>query len=432
MRTGHCSRPTHTAEIFFSVGSYNPNEFFANNWVYEGLVSYGPEGKILPALAKSWDIEDTAEGGTKYTFQLREGVTFHDGAAWDCGAAKMNFDHVLAGVLVEPVWHGWYGVPKYLTSWECTDDTTLVLTTSAKFYPFLQELSFIRPLRFLSPNGFSEGAASDPYTANSCERGWGTIESERDGVKPVVCAGIANSTGTGPFSLGSRKQSVLTTADFDELRVDDEVVFEANADYWGGAPAIETLRVVRYNGPEEIRAALLDGSLDVMWGDGVLPSNAVGEINEMDGSDLDVFIGDDIQNVVLLLNTGTPPLDDIRVRKAVIHAINKKRLIERELGGLLDPVDNVFPRSMPYCDVDLTPHWDYDLEKAMLLSCNLESGPGGAAAVVEAETDNSLAVGLDFGLGIALVIVGGIAVMYMQKSKKLEEEYVHSKNAEAA
>ena len=122
--------------------TYNPNEFFSNNWVYEGLVEYGPEGQILPALAKSWSIKDAADGGQVYTFQLREDVKFHDGAPWNCAAAKMNFDHVLAGVLKEPVWHGWYGVPKYIKSWECSeDDMELILTTKTKFYPFLQELT---------------------------------------------------------------------------------------------------------------------------------------------------------------------------------------------------------------------------------------------------------------------------------------------------
>ena len=93
----------------------------------------------------------------------------------------MNLDHVLAGALIEPVWHGWYGVPKYIKDWKCAgdDDMELIMTTSTKFYPFLQELSFIRPLRFLSPNAFAEGADSDPYTANSCERGWGTLESDK-------------------------------------------------------------------------------------------------------------------------------------------------------------------------------------------------------------------------------------------------------------
>lgn len=363
-------------------------------------------------------MEDTADGGLKYTFQLRENVSFHDGAPWNCQAAKMNLDHVLAGALVEPEWHGWYGVPKYLKDWTCTSDMELVMTTSVKFYPFLQELTYIRPIRFMSPNAFAEGATSDPYTANSCERGWGTLTSE-DGTK-VVCKGIANVTGTGPFAFVSRDNAIITTEDFNELRVDDEVVFQQNKNYWGNVPAIETLKIVRYNDASAIEAALLDGSLDIMWGDGVLPANTITEIANLDRPNLNVFIGEDVQNVVLLLNSLKPPLDDFRVRKAIIHAIDKKRLIEKELGGFLDPVDNLFPRAMPYCDVDLTPHWDYDLEKAMLLSCNLE----GNQALTLVESDKSLALGLGIGLGLLCVLAMGVAVVYFKKSNALEAEYV--------
>ena len=79
------------------------------------------------------------------------------------------------------------------------------MTTKTQFYPFLQELTFIRPIRFLSPNAFFEGPTSDPYTANSCERVWGTLESKTfPGTPKVVCVGIANISGTGPFAFASR------------------------------------------------------------------------------------------------------------------------------------------------------------------------------------------------------------------------------------
>ena len=54
--------------LFQSVGrldphTYRPNEFFANNWVYEGLVDYGANGVIQPSLATAWTIKDTGSGG---------------------------------------------------------------------------------------------------------------------------------------------------------------------------------------------------------------------------------------------------------------------------------------------------------------------------------------------------------------------------------
>eukprot|EP00975_Prorocentrum_lima_P003083 677619-Prorocentrum_lima.AAC.1 len=53
----------------------------------------------------------------------------------------------------------------------------------------------------------------------------------------------------------------------------------------------------------------------------------------------------------------------------MIHAVNKAAIIDSELAGLADPVDQLFPRNAPYCNIDLTPRWDYDSEKANLLNC---------------------------------------------------------------
>ena len=65
------------------------------------MVSYGTEGQVLPALASGWTIADK-DSGQEYVFTIRDGVTFHDGAVWDCSVAKLNFDHVLAGALRTP------------------------------------------------------------------------------------------------------------------------------------------------------------------------------------------------------------------------------------------------------------------------------------------------------------------------------------------
>ena len=53
----------------------------------------------------------------------------------------------------------------------CDGDYTLILETSSPFYPLLQELTYIRPLRFASPSAFAEGLDSDPDLHNSCETG---------------------------------------------------------------------------------------------------------------------------------------------------------------------------------------------------------------------------------------------------------------------
>ena len=117
-----------------------------NNWEYEGLVEYGTDGTILPSLASSWTVEDEGNG-QKYTFNLRQGVQFHDGESWNCTVAKLNFDHVLAEELTTGDWHGWYGLPAQLTNWTCPSEFVLELTTSGKYYP-LANFLFVRCVCF--------------------------------------------------------------------------------------------------------------------------------------------------------------------------------------------------------------------------------------------------------------------------------------------
>ncbi len=80
--------------------------------MYEGLVSYGDDGAIVPALATSWVTRPstTVTGGVDIEFQLRQGVTFHDGAPWNAAACKITFDNVFNPV-VAALYHSWYALP---------------------------------------------------------------------------------------------------------------------------------------------------------------------------------------------------------------------------------------------------------------------------------------------------------------------------------
>jgi len=247
--------------LFSSTGpinphQYSPNALWAQDWIYEGLVSYGQDGQIVPALATSWEVEPTEEG-QRATFQLREGVTFHDGTAWNCPAAVLNLDHILSEVVKQR--HQWFGAGKHLKSWTCNGDYELILETSSPFYPLLQELTYIRPLRFASPSAFSEGLDSDPDLHNSCESGdfgskWDFLEED------VKCLGLSAPIGTGPLKFVSREAA--------EDGSDSEVVFASNADYWGSAPGFDTLTAVQYGSVEEVEAALMSGDLDMAMGIG--------------------------------------------------------------------------------------------------------------------------------------------------------------------
>jgi len=390
--------PAAQTGLFKSIGrmdphSYRPNEFFLSNWVYEGLVSYGPGGSILPSLAVSWTADDLPSGGQTYIFELRRGVYFHDGTPWDCAAAKLNFDHVLAPPLPSEIRHGWYHLPGQVSSWGCTASHTFFVSIKERYYPFLQELTFIRPLRMLSPAAFAQGSASDPTSENSCPTAWGTPTLAG---KTVRCAGIRNVSGTGPWMFKG------TTLQNGSLA---EAVFVSNVGYWGSRGNVEVLRAVCFETAQQVKDALLSGGLDMVVGAGVLPPVDIAEFRTLRRDTFMTMLGPRLMNTLLVLNTQKAPTDDIRLRTAIMHALNKAAIIDKELAGLEEPATSLFPDDAPYCDVDLTPRWDYDFQKASLLNCPEET-------VAESRPNLGLILGLSLGLGLP-VCLGAAGLCYL-------------------
>eukprot|EP00986_Skeletonema_menzelii_P009107 scaffold4054_cov142-Skeletonema_menzelii.AAC.30 len=358
--------------LFSSTGpinphQYSPNALWAQDWIYEGLVSYGQDGEIVPALASSWKVDSSPDGGQIiYRRSSRENVLFHDGTPFNCSAAVLNLDHVLSDVVKQR--HQWFGAGKYLKSWTCNGETALVLETSSPFYPLLQELTYIRPLRFASPSAFAEGLDSDPDLHNSCESGdfgskWDKLEDD------VKCMGLSAPIGTGPFKFVSRNVAADGS--------DDEVVFAGNEDYWGQKPGIETLTAVQYGSVEDVQ-----------------------KLKFRHSDMFDVRHSDVIQHSLLVFNGNKAPMNDIAVRRAVIHAIDKATFIEEQFAGLEEPVNQLLPKSAPYCNVDLSPKWGYDLEKAELIC---------AQGTLQASPSTSLTGGAVAGIVIAAI--AGVALL---------------------
>ena len=290
------------------------------------------------------------------------------GAAWNCSVAELNLNHALAPPLTTADWHGWYGAPGQIDGWSCPSESELVITTRESYYPLLQELSFIRPLRFMSPAMFVGGLGSDPLTQNSCPTGWGVIEGE--GVT-VTCAGTVGggASGGGPVSGTGRWRYAGT--DRDAEGAIESVTFALNGDRWD-APSgdrVEELVVVAYPDDEAVKAALLSGELDAVLGAGVLADSDVAELRRDHQDEVAVLLTESIQNRIVVLNTARAPTDDLQTRKAIIHAIDKKRIVEEELAGLAEPVYSLFPKDAPYSNADLTPVPAYDIEKARMINC---------------------------------------------------------------
>ncbi len=394
--------------IFKSTGpinphQYSPNALWAQDWIYEGLVTYGQDGEISPALATSW-VTEPAGDGQRVTFQLRKDVKFHDGTDWNCDAAVLNFNHVLSDTVKQR--HQWFGAGKYLTSWTCNSDYELVLETSTPFYPLLQELTYIRPLRFAAPSAFAEGEDSHPDLHNSCQSGhfgskWDFLEQD------VTCLGLKAPIGTGPFKFVSREVALDGS--------DANVVFQGNKEYWGQKPDIDFLTAVQYVTTEEIEAALMSNDLDMALGIGPLDAKQVQKLKFYHSDKFDVRHSDVLQNSLLVFNGNKAPTDDIKIRRAIIHAVDKSSFLETEFAGLEQPVEQLLPRTAPYCNVDLSPKWGYDLEKAQLLNCPEDPG---TRTVIESK---SLGGGAIAGIVIG-ALVGVALLAFIARMVKRERE----------
>lgn len=409
--------PPHAIPIHLPSLHHRPRSTSRPAHFFQGLVKYGANGAIEPALATSWSIAVDANKVETVTFTLRENVLFHDGAAWTCEVAKLNFDHVFSNGLAGPDWHGWYSLPTAIKNTRCDANGKFIIEANKPYYPLMQELTYIRPLRMISPNAFVNGITTNHVTHNSCPTGWGTVTCWAGAPQPcatVTCAGTTGIFGTGPFKFDSRtKKNASETGAGD---ADALVRFQRHATYWGGAPAID-INIVHYDSAKEIEDALNAGTLDAVVGADVLTPTAI-KAFQLDPR-FDVRHTESIMNSVIILNI--PRLD---VRKTVVHAVNKGHIIETELGGIAGPVSQLFPTSAPYCDLDLVPKFGYDIEKAKLVNCpyvpdnqyNPKASSSGSTTTTKKE-DDGLFLGLFIGFG-CLFCAAASFVCYMMNREK--------------
>jgi len=310
---------------------YSPNQMFAQAMLYEPLVKYGPGGKILPCLAERWEI---SSDGREYVFVLRKGVTFSDGTPFNARAVKKNIDAVLANARR----HSWLELINQIQETVEIDDYAFKLALKNPYYPTLQELSLIRPLRFLSPSAFPESGC--------------TV----DGLKAPI--------GTGQWVLA-------------ESKLGEYDIFLRNEEYWGEMPGIHKIVVKVILDPNTRAVAFETKEIDLIYG--------TGQIN-LDGFDRfrksgrhSTQVSQPLASRVIALNSNRGPTRDFSVRKAILHAVNKAAIIH---GIFLDTevlAETLFSPNTPYCDLGLNPYvYDPALAEKLLEEAGWRRRPGKA------------------------------------------------------
>jgi ABC-type transport system substrate-binding protein len=294
-----------------------------------------------------------------------------------------SFWHPLVHISVSLI-----GTPQQLTSWSCDANGKFILETKDKFYPLLQELTYIRPLTFASATAFAQGINSDPDEHNSCNSGdfgsaWSHLEVN------TTCLGLKEPIGTGAFKL--------VTQETNEDGVDIAAVFARHDDYWGSVPEIEFMHIKYYEDTADVERDLLSGDLDMALGIGPLQAKQLQNLRSFHSDKVEVRHSEVLQHALLVMNTNADHTKDIKTRQAIIHAVDKSKFIEEEFAGLEQPVSQLLPFNAPYCDVDLSPKWAYDFQKAELLNC-----------ANTASTNKDLGGGAIAGISIASVVLVGL------------------------
>jgi len=285
--------------------------------IYDGLVRY-QDGtlNVEPSLAESWTISDD---GTQYTFDLREGVEFHDGTPFNAEAVVFNFERMLNE---DHPYHdtGPFPLAFYfgqVAEVDALGEYRVRFTLTEPFAPFLSNLAYPTGL-IISPSAVRE-------------------HGEDVGRHP---------SGTGAYQ-------------FEEWEANSRVVVSRNNDYWDGAPDLEAIVFRPITDANTRVAEMLSGGIDMMV---EVPPDNVATFSEDDSFNVYEQAGPHLW--FLILNLKEEPMNDKRVRQAVNYAINKKALVEDVLQGTATVATGPTPPAFGWAyNEDLEPY-PYDPDKA--------------------------------------------------------------------
>lgn len=297
------------------TGSSGGNELHA---IYDTLLSYNPETlEYGPRLAEDFSFN---EDGTELTLNLREGVTFTDGTPLNAEAVIYN----LKRHVEMPSRFG--SAVGQATRMEAVDEYTVVLGFDAPSFGYLGDLTSL-PGAIASPTAIEE-LGLDAYAS-----------------QPV---------GAGPYML-------------ERWSPGEELVLTANPDYWGGKPETETLRFV-YLGSGEATADSLDsGSIDIMWTREPIITTRLLESSRGFNEPTSMT-----QIMFMNMREGNAT-EDIRVRKALVQAIDPEIINDRAYEGGAIASKSIIPEGAAMHGAPTTLVYDPEAAAALVEEAKADS-----------------------------------------------------------
>ena len=278
--------------------------------LYDTLLQYRDGATELEAgLAEAWD---SSADGLTWTFFLRQGVRFHDGAPLDADAVAFSLARPKA------VFRDFHD--KFISQIIALDSSTVQVQLKSPYAPFATTLAGIA-FSIVSPAAVRRFGSS---------------------------FGDSAAVGTGPFKF---------------VRWDkgDKIVLEANDTYWAGRPSID--RLVFRSIPDNATRlmALQEGDIHAME----FPNPDVIPLIQSDPQ-LELIMQSTLNVGYLAMNLDKPPFDNLKVRLAINHAINKAEIIDRLYQGTAIPAKGPIPPSLWSYD-DTIADFEYNPELAKIL-----------------------------------------------------------------
>jgi peptide/nickel transport system substrate-binding protein len=278
--------------------------------VLEPLVKINPDGSVAPLLAESWEFSKDLRATT---FHLRRGVRFHNGEPFNAQTVKFSFERAAAADSANKD----RNIFAAIESVRALDEFTALVVTPQPDPDFLFRL------------GQATAVMVEPKSAAS------------NNTAPV---------GTGPYTLENwRRGSSLALA------------------AWPGFRQAQTLQFKRamfrfISDPAAQMAALLAGDVDVF------PRVTERSVPRFQSdARFRITVADSWAKTVLAINNGRKPLNDVRVRRAICAAIDRKAVIEAAASGYGVPIGSHYaPQAPGYVDTTGINPYDPDKAKALL------------------------------------------------------------------
>jgi peptide/nickel transport system substrate-binding protein len=275
------------------VGVFDTAAQMAAALIFDTLTTLDDNGKAVPKIAESWTHSDDFK---TWTFKLRSGVKFHDGTPFNAQAVAWNYARQKDPANKCRCAFYIQNIDKI----EAADDLTVVF-------------------RLRDPGvDLPEGLAFSG--ANSVVQSPTAIQKLGDDYN-------RNPVGTGPFIVKS-------------WAAGDRLVLERNPDYWNkGRPYLDRV-VMRPLPDSQARfASLLSGEADLVWADWYEADN-IRKATSDPALTVHTHVGSGAQ--VWVFNTKVAPFDDVRVRRALVMAIDRKKFSEVTTNGLARPATNPY------------------------------------------------------------------------------------------